>query len=525
MDRLIIYLLRYLLPICALLINVGCFLPLILSKKSNVAYYLKDEAGKKTALNAKQLLVGSDDSCDIVFGGLRGFHFVLNRKNNGYTVSPYSTAVLKVDGNKVIKEMALLKGDVISAGGRELCFERRKVGTGKNKTGAVLPFLSLLIFQFFMAVGLFAADANGRLPALSLLAFIVAEIIYFAIVKGKGCFIETAVLFDTTVGLSVAARVSSFAFLKQLFCFCVGAVFAFALYKIITKKELAYKLKIPVLILGAALFVFNIVLGEVRGGSQNWISLGVITVQPAEFVKIFFVFLGGVAAIARQRGKTAVLYFCFAAFSFLSLAYVRDFGAAAIFFVTFISVLLLIRVKWQVVAATAVGAVAAAAAAAIAFPYVAKRLFYFGSAWENVYRSGYQQVKNMVAAANGGLFGRGLFEGSFGSVAAADTDLVFGMIAEELGLIIALLVAVSFGFILYYMATKTANSYSFCSVTGLSAAVMLTVQAALNIFGSLDMLPFTGVTLPFVSNGGSSMISCVIMLGFIKAGENEEGIT
>ncbi len=126
----------------------------------------------------------------------------------------------------------------------------------------------------------------------------------------------------------------------------------------------------------------------------------------------------------------------------------------------------------------------------------------------------------MTYAASGGFFGTGLGNGYLHNVAAGNSDLVFGMMAEELGLLLAVITAVSVMLWVFYARSDVTRSRStFYSISACAAAGMLLVQACLNIFGPLDVIPLTGVTLPFVSAGGSSMLSVWGMMAFIKASD------
>lgn len=142
----------------------------------------------------------------------------------------------------------------------------------------------------------------------------------------------------------------------------------------------------------------------------------------------------------------------------------------------------------------------------------------WGHAWEDVWDSGYQQTHAMSAAASGGLFGRGAGAGSLVDITAADTDMVFAVLSEELGLIIAVLAMFAVIALALFAVRNAARGRStFYVIAGCAAVSLMMVQMGLNIFGSLDILPFTGVTFPFVSKGGTSLISCWMLLAFVKA--------
>ena len=130
------------------------------------------------------------------------------------------------------------------------------------------------------------------------------------------------------------------------------------------------------------------------------------------------------------------------------------------------------------------------------------------------------QTRVLTYSASGGLFGVGVGSGHLKNIFAATGDLIWGMICEEMGLIVAVTVALIIaGFAFFARSQSTKSRSTFYSIASCAAATMLVFQAALHIFGTTDIFPLTGVTLPFVSHGGSSMISSFALLAFIKAAD------
>ena len=167
------------------------------------------------------------------------------------------------------------------------------------------------------------------------------------------------------------------------------------------------------------------------------------------------------------------------------------------------------------------GAALAGALAVSAKPYIAARFATWGHAWEDIYDKGFQQTRAMSAAASGGLYGKGAGFGWLTDIFAADTDMVFAVVCEEQGLIIGLTMVLAVLAMALFAVRAARNGRSaYYSIASCAAMSMLLVQLSLNVFGSLDMLPFTGVTFPFVSRGGTSLISCWLMMSFIKSADN-----
>ena len=202
------------------------------------------------------------------------------------------------------------------------------------------------------------------------------------------------------------------------------------------------------------------------------------------------------------------------------MALLGDFGSALVFFVSFLVISFLRSGSIATVVLAVSGATMAGFLAVSVKPYIARRFAAWGHVWEDAFDTGYQQTRALSAAAAGGLFGKGAGAGWLKDVVAADTDMVFAVVCEELGLIIALcalLAVVTLAFFAVLTARRARSAYY--SIAACSAVTMLMTQTALNAFGSLDLLPFTGVTFPFVSRGGSSLLACWMMMAFIKGAD------
>jgi cell division protein FtsW (lipid II flippase) len=198
----------------------------------------------------------------------------------------------------------------------------------------------------------------------------------------------------------------------------------------------------------------------------------------------------------------------------------RDLGTSVIFFVTFLVIAFMRSGDIRTIALISAGAALGAFAVITFLPYIASRFQAWGHVWEFADTIGYQQTRTMIYTASGGLLGLGGGNGYLVGIHAADTDLVFGILCEEWGLIVAIaaVLAIVFLALLALFLMRGCKS-SFYAISACGAASIFMIQTALNVFGSLDILPLTGVTLPFISNGGSSMIVCWALLAFIKAAD------
>jgi cell division protein FtsW (lipid II flippase) len=212
------------------------------------------------------------------------------------------------------------------------------------------------------------------------------------------------------------------------------------------------------------------------------------------------------------------MYIIFSAVCVGELFLMYDFGTALIFFFTFI-VIAFMR-SGDVKTLILVCMVAAFGAVLILMykPYVADRFSTYMHVWDYMDEGGYQQTRTLIYSASGGLFGLGLGSGKLRNVFAASEDLVFGVVCEEFGMIMAYIIPLTYAVIAVWAVVNADKAKStFYTIAGVAAIGMMLFQSMLSIFGITDLLPLTGVTLPFVSKGGSSIISCFCLLAYIKS--------
>ena len=156
-------------------------------------------------------------------------------------------------------------------------------------------------------------------------------------------------------------------------------------------------------------------------------------------------------------------------------------------------------------------------------PHILSRFASWGHAWEYAQSSGYQQTRAMMCIASGGLLGLGAGNGWLKYVAASDTDLVFAFVCEEWGVILGILAVIAMIVLgIFVVRSCIVGRSSFYTIGACAAVAIFMMQTILNVFGTMDLLPLTGVTFPFLSNGGSSMLSAWGLLAFIKAADTRQ---
>lgn len=238
-------------------------------------------------------------------------------------------------------------------------------------------------------------------------------------------------------------------------------------------------------------------------------------------MKIAFIFVGTSTLDRLQTKKNIGEFLIFTGACIGLLALMPDFGMALILFATFLIIAFMRSGSVRTIALVLAGAVLAVLVVLTVKPYVLDRFMGWGHVWEHINDNlGYSQTRTLTYLASGGLFGVGLGNSYLASVFAADSDLVFGLLCEEQGLLLGLVILLAFVLWIFYARSDVTRSRStFFSIAACAAAGMLLFQTALNVFGATDVLPMTGVTLPFISSGGSSMISVWGMMAFLKASD------
>ncbi len=512
---------RILIPILSVILVFCCANGLLSKRKRGYNVVLLTDDMKESQLSDGEYIIGSDEDCDVVMDKTEDKHLVISVSGKNFSLRPLFKNKVGINRHSVREETAFLPDDLLSANDREFSLIIKKhrgksLFDGRLYKAASLCCLTLI--QFFVTLSLcFSFSEKIIFTSAVFLALIFGEWIYFAVTRFKGAFVEIPVLFLVTLGLSVAAHRGTSALIKQFICLILGIIGSLILSKIIVSSKRAIKLRFVAFILGGILFGANLFFGVIYNGAQNWLNIGGFSFQPSEFIKVALIFMSGASVEKLSSIKDISLFAVFSVFCLGSLFYLSDFGTALIYAVVFFTVIAIRLCSVKLIAVLSALAVLCGGAVIILFPYVAKRIFSFGKAFENAYDSGYQQTRAMIATASGGLFGVGGGKGTLINVAASDTDIVFGLISEEFGLIVSLCaLAVFIVFVLYSIRVLTNSKSTYYSVTACATAVLLLTQTALNVFGTLDMLPFTGVTLPFISNGGSSLLSCLALTAFLR---------
>ena len=558
---------RWVFPVLAITIFLKGLLPLLQNRREKTVWgYLHRQDGLIIPLQHWENSIGRSRLSDIVLNlpFVSRSHAVLTFRYGEWSIADLkSKNGVEVNGRKIETKEILRDGDIISIGGVKMklvladgeregvsqqqtnpepswrqgkgarCFPElsqennaARAALALRQPGSEKVFSLILLFQVLGGLQLFfsmEADVNPTVP-LSFFLLILAECVHYKILNWRGWeHLELELLCYFLCGLSmfVTASAAPNSLFTQLGAILLGFAVYTVLVLILRDLERAEKIKYFLAAVALVLLALNLAFGETRFGAKCWLDLGLVTFQPSEFVKIAFVLVGTATLDKLLTTRNMSAFIGFSAVCIGALVLMRDLGTVVVFFCTFIVIAFMRSGDLRTIALAATGAALGTVAAVSFLPYIASRFAVWGKVWDHAGTSGYQQTRTMIAAASGGFLGVGGGDGYLARVAAACTDLIFGLLAEEWGLLVALiavLIPVFFAFYAVFLIQGCRSS--FYAIAACGAASIFLIQTALNVLGSVDIIPLTGITVPFVSRGGSSMVASWGLLALIKSADD-----
>ncbi|SCJ17484.1 Cell division protein FtsW [uncultured Flavonifractor sp.] len=533
---------RFVFPVLALLILIRTIRSLLtVPHVPEVWAYLTLPNGASEPLTHWENILGRAGASDVVLGYptvSRQHAALIRAEDDSWTVYDLdSKGGVAVNGREVNGQAPVEYGDVLSLGGVETVLlavsqeeleARRKARKAQRPVSPWLGLVLLTVFQVLTAVQLIVAEGEGASVAipttyLCLTAVMWAYFMFMRATGRVGFEMETIAFFLCTLSLAVTASKNPGGLFKQFAAILLGLALFVVLGVFMRDLERVKKIRWLMAAAAICLLGATLVLGTGLNGAKNWIVLGGMSFQPSEIAKICYIFAGAATLDRLFRKRNLGLFIVLTGACMGCLAIMSDFGTAAIFFAAFLVIAYLRSGDWATLGLITAAGVGAAAVVVTLKPYILRRFATWGHAWEYASSGGFQQTRTMSAAASGGLVGVGAGEGWLQRVSAAETDLVFGMLCEEWGLIIAALsVAAIVTLAVFAVRSCRAGRSSFYTIAACGAAGLMVVQTCLNVFGAVDILPLTGVTFPFVSVGGSAMMGSWGLLAFLKATDTRQ---
>ena len=320
-----------------------------------------------------------------------------------------------------------------------------------------------------------------------------------------------------TIGFIMLTRISYDQSMKQFKILAIATVAALIIPILVKKLKFLDKLGYIYALGGIGLLGVVLVFAKFSYGSKLSLSIGGFTFQPSEFVKIIFVFAVASLLAKATDFKHVVITTAIAGAHVLILVVSKDLGSALIFFVTYLVMLYVGTRDWRYLFLGIAAGVIASVAAYFLFSHVRVRVQVWKDPFASYTGDGYQVAQSLFAIGAGGWFGTGLYQGSPTMIPIVEQDFMFSAICEELGgffAICLILIYMSCFIMFVNIAFKMENKCARLASLGLGCT--FSVQVFLTVGGAMKMIPSTGVTLPFISYGGSSIMSTVIMFAIVQ---------
>ena len=534
--------LRWVAPILAAILLFRCVIPLITFRREpEIWAWLCLSDGTKLPITHWENVIGRSKRSDIVidFPTVSRSHGVLTRYDDGsWTITDSDSSGGILINGKPIKIRAIQPEDVISIGGIEMTLlpisrkQEKKLAKLRAKgTSFLHGFANVLLLTLFqlLCCAAFLMSSDVQSPQSVLMGFggiVITQwvlLLFYICIRRTSFEVETIAFFLCTMGMAAIATVCPEEAVKQLIAMLLGVLIFLVVGWSLRNLERAKKMRYLAAVAGIGFLVITLLFGQEYYGAKNWLVIGSLSIQPSELSKVCFVFVGASAMDRLMKKRNLIMFIAYSAIICGCLAIMNDFGTALIFFCAFL-VIAYLRSGSVGTLALAIAALVFAGVVALKIaPHALRRFASWRHIWEDPLNTGHQQTRALMCMASGGFLGLGPGNGWMKRVFAADSDVVIATLSEEWGLFMVLLIILSVvALAVFAVRSAAVGRSSFYTIGGCTAASIMLVQVILNALGTVDVVPLTGVTFPFLSNGGSSMMCAWGLLAFIKAADTRQ---
>lgn len=533
---------RYLVPALGAWLLLHCARPLIsFRREPEIWAWLKFTDGTQVAVTHWENVIGRAKSSDITvaLSTVSRNHAVLTRYDDGsWTITDASSKTGTWVNGERVDIRAIGQGDVISIGGVDMELQpitkRQEQLQSQLRTGGssgwsgLLGLLILTLLQAVMLTGFLLNGPEEEFGAyfLGFGAVAVCQwglFFFYLAIRRRSFEVETLAFFLCTLGAAAIATVKPGELGKQCAAMVLGVLMFLLIGWSLRDLERAKRFRYLAVLAGVGFLVVTLLFGKEYYGAKNWLVIGNLSLQPSELSKVCFVYAGASTMDRIMNKRNLILFIAYSVVICGLLALMNDFGTALIFFCAFLIIAYLRSGSMGTIALACTALGFAGVLALRIAPHALSRFATWRHIWDDPFNSGYQQTQAIMCIASGGLFGLGPGNGYLQKVFAADSDIVFATVSEEWGLLVAVQMVLAISALgLFAIRTSRVSRSSFYCIGGCTAAGILLIQASLNCLGTVDILPFTGVTFPFLSNGGTSMIGAWGLLAFVKAADTRQ---
>lgn len=386
-------------------------------------------------------------------------------------------------------------------------------------------YFYIILFQIMGGILMFMTKTNepfGTKSIILIASVFVVGIINLLLSKkliGYDFFyLLVSMLFS--IGTLEIFRLNSEYGFKQMFWFIVGVIFMYFVYMIIKNTDFHEYFYFVFVGTIYTLFLYTLIFGVNKYGARNWVSIFGHLFQPVEIIKLLFIFqLASIENSSLKNFKFYKLINELISFSYFGLLFLqRDLGSALLLFIIYITYLYIFEENRIYFWGTLLFFVIFGIIGYLVLPHVAIRF----KVWTNPFRyynkKGYQVVTAITAISNGGLFGRGIGLGIPNIIPVNVSDMILAAIGEEMGvLMIAAIIIIYLIFASYSLKLSKYINHKYYKKLAVLIPVSIVSQFFVIFMGTINLIPLTGVTAPFISYGGSSMVASFMMLGVLQA--------
>ena len=534
--------LRYVAPVLTVVLLLRCFLPLLTFKRQpEIWAWLRTADNRRIPVTHWENVIGRSKNSDIRVNSkaVSRNHAVLTRYDDGsWTITDTDSRNGTFVNEQKVDICPLVAGDVIRIGKTDLelipisAEQEAKQAKIRRKSGdgwaGIINLILLSVLQCLIC-GAFLMGGQPEALIQYLKGFGILLLTqwlllaFYAVIHRASFEVETIAFFLSTMGMAAICTVRPTEADKQAIAMVLGVVVFLVLGWSLRDLERAKRIRYLAVIAGVGFLAVTLVFGKEYYGAKNWLIIGGTSLQPSELSKVCFVYAGASTMDRILNKRNMLLFIAYSIVICGLLAIMNDFGTALIFFCAFL-VIAYMRSGSVGTVGLAITALGYAGVLAIDIaPHALRRFSAWRHVWDDPLGLGYQQTRALRAVASGGIFGQGGGQGSLKHVFAADSDIAFATISEEWGLIIAVMMVLCVVALALFTfrSTRVARS-TFYTIGSCTAASILMIQVILNVLGTVDVLPLTGVTFPFLSNGGTSMIGAWGLLAFVKAADTRQ---
>ena len=395
---------------------------------------------------------------------------------------------------------------------------------GKKRSHKAALFVQMMMMFVFHLAAYMVIYLNTKNNTV--IIFYGAQVIFLVIFRGlHDVFYEKVynkgLLNDVCMFLCISfvmlTRLYYSKAIKQFLIICVASVLALIIPVIIRKYKNIMNLTYVYCFAGVAFLAVVLVIGQLTGGAKLSVQIAGFSFQPSEFVKILYVFF--IAALLNKSTSflRIVLSAIFAGMHVIILVLSTDLGSALIFFIVYVVMIYVATCRLRYLLLGSIGGVLAATVAYKLFYHIRIRVAAFLNPWAFIETGGYQVAQSLFAIGTGGFLGLGLYKGLPTSVPLVEQDFMFSAISEEVGGFFAIcLIFLCMSCFICLIKISMKQKVLFYKLVGVGLSVTYAIQTILTIGGAIKFIPSTGVTLPLISYGGSSVLCTMIMFAVFQ---------